>query len=104
MKEPKAIISKSGLVKYRKKRRGNGWKNHPKKGSIIASEPFRDTADIQKIKDAIDNPRELALFTIGINTAFRAYDLCQITAGNVRNLVISLSYGKIKLKKFVRSS
>ena len=61
--------------------------NRPKKGSTIKVEPISDTKDIKSIKKLIsDNPRNYALFTIGINTNLRAGDLCRITAGEVRNL------------------
>ncbi len=61
--------------------------NRPKKGSTIKVEPIRDAKDIKSIKKLIsDNPRNYALFTIGINTNLRAGDLCRITAGMVRNL------------------
>ena len=43
--------------------------------------------DIQIIKKLLaDNPRNYALFVLGINTNLRASDLCRITAGMVRYL------------------
>ena len=61
--------------------------NRPKKGCRIKAEPIRDTKDIKSIKKLLsDNPRNYALFTIGINTNLRAGDLCRITASTVRNL------------------
>lgn len=61
--------------------------NHPKKGSNIKVEPIRDIAVIQRIKrQLVNHPRNLCLFTIGINTAFRASDLLRIQIGHVRNL------------------
>ena len=61
--------------------------NHPKKGSKISVEPIRELKDIRSIKKLLkDNPRDYALFTIGINTNLRASDLCQITFSMVRDL------------------
>lgn len=61
--------------------------NHPKRGSHIRVEPIRDTKDIKAIKKLLaDKPRDLALFTIGINTNLRASDLLRLKAGQVRGL------------------
>ena len=61
--------------------------NHPKKGSTTKVEPIRSLNDIKSIKKLLqDNPRDLCLFTLGINTNLRASDLLQTTAGQVRNL------------------
>jgi integrase len=61
--------------------------NRPKKGSQIKVEPIRKKRDIESIKKMLsDNPRNQALFTIGINTNLRASDLLSIKAGQVREL------------------
>ena len=61
--------------------------NHPKKGSLIKVEPIRELKNIKAIKKFLhDKPRDLCLFTLGINTNLRASDLRQITAGMVREL------------------
>jgi len=61
--------------------------NHPKKDSTIKVEPIRELRDIKSIKKLLaDNPRDLCLFTLGINTNLRASDLLRITAGQVRHL------------------
>jgi integrase len=61
--------------------------NHPDTDSIISVEPIRNLKDIATIKKMLaDNPRDLALFVVGINTAFRAGDLLALTVGMVRNL------------------
>jgi integrase len=50
-------------------------------------EPIRELRDIKSIKKLLaDNPRDLCLFTLGINTNLRASDLLRITAGQVRHL------------------
>jgi len=64
-------------------------KNHPKKGSSIKVEPIRDLKSIRTIKKLLaDHPRNYCLFTLGINTAFRAGDLLSISAGQVRHLAV----------------
>ena len=61
--------------------------NHPKKGSSIKVEPIRDRAAIKRIKKLLaDQPRNLALFTLGINTAFRANELVAIDIDDVAHL------------------
>ena len=61
--------------------------NHPPKGSTIKVDPIRKIKDIKAIKKLLhDKPRDLCLFTLGINTNLRASDLLRITAGMVRHL------------------
>ncbi len=61
--------------------------NHPKKGSTIKVEPIRRLKDIETIKKLLsDRFRDLALFTIGINTNLRASDLLNLKVAQVRNL------------------
>lgn len=56
-----------------------GNPNHPKKGSTIKVDPIRKLKDIKAIKKLLANkPRDLALFTIGINTNLRASDLLRL--------------------------
>ena len=77
----------------------SGNQNHPKKGSTIKVEPIKELKDIGTIKKVLaDKPRDLALFTIGINTNLRASDLLQIKAGQVRSLKPNDSF-EIKEKK-----
>ena len=67
--------------------RWSGNKNHPKKGSKIKVEPIKKRKDIETIKKLLrDKPRDLALFTIGINTNLRASDLLRLKVGQVRHL------------------
>ena len=87
-------------------------KNHPKKGSTIKVDPIRDLNAIKAIKRMLsDSPRDLCLFTLGINTNLRASDLLSIKAGQVREsdeLVLKeKKTGKerrITLNKAVRAS
>jgi len=61
--------------------------NHPEKGSTIKVEPIRTLKDIKSIKRLLaDKPRDLCIFTLGVNTNLRASDLLKITVGMVRNL------------------
>ena len=63
--------------------------NHPKKGSSIKVEPIRDLAVIRQIKILLaEKPRDLCLFTLGINTAFRANELLSIRVGQVVHLKV----------------
>ena len=58
--------------------------NHPQKGSSIKVEPIRDLKAVKRIKKILaDNPRDLCLFTLGINTAYRANELLSVTVGQV---------------------
>lgn len=62
--------------------------NHPKRGSVIKVEPIRSRDSIRDIKDHLKHsgfygPRDLCLFTLGINTAYRATELLSITIGQV---------------------
>lgn len=58
--------------------------NHPKKGSQITVEPIRKLKDIKLIKKLLqDSPRNLCIFTLGINTNLRASDLLKIKAQDV---------------------
>ncbi len=66
--------------------KGQNW-NRPKPGDQIKVEPIRRKKDIDSIKKLIaGNPRDSALFTLGINTNLRASDLLKIRAGQVRDL------------------
>lgn len=61
--------------------------NHPPKGSRIKVEPIRSIKDVGTIRKLLQHkPRDLALFTLGINTNLRASDLLNLRVGQVRNL------------------
>ena len=58
--------------------------NHPPKGSHITVDPIRSLRDVKKIKKLLANQlRNLALFTLGINTNLRASDLLSIKVRDV---------------------
>jgi len=75
--------------------------NHPAKDSIITVLPIRNLKDIATIKKMLTNPRDYALFVVGINTAFRASDLLSLSVGQVRHLEPgdTLPVREIKTKK-----
>lgn len=53
--------------------------------SFMQVEPIRDMKDIKSIKKLLSSqPRNLLLFTLGINSALRASDILGITIGQVR--------------------
>ena len=61
--------------------------NHPKKGDQIRVEPIRSIEDIKSIKRVLsDRPRDLLLFTMGINNGLRTGDLLRLRVAEVQNL------------------
>lgn len=61
--------------------------NHPKKGQNITVEPIRDIKSINRIKRSLkDNPRDLLLFTLGINNGLRIGDLLKLRVEDVKDL------------------
>ncbi len=62
--------------------------NHPKKGSQIFVSPITNKRLIKCIKKNLENPRDLCLFVLGINTALRASDLLALTVDQVKYLAI----------------
>ncbi|GHV55487.1 integrase [Deltaproteobacteria bacterium] len=61
--------------------------NHPKQGSKILVHPIQNVKDIQSIKTYLsDNPRDLLLFTLGINNGIRTGDLLKLRVSDVKDL------------------
>jgi integrase len=61
--------------------------NRPAEGSFISVQPIKYVKELTTIKKSLgDNPRDFALFVVGINTAFRASELLALTIGQVRHL------------------
>ena len=61
--------------------------NRPRKGANIKVEPIRYLADIKRIKNLlVQRPRDLALFTLGINSPLRVSDLLGLTFDQVVGL------------------
>lgn len=63
--------------------------HRPAPGSSIKVQPIRLKRDIETIKNNLaENPRDFCLFTLGINTAFRANELLSLRVSQVRELAI----------------
>jgi integrase len=61
--------------------------HHPAPGSMLKVDPIRDKKAIERVKKLLrDHPRDLCLFVLGINTAFRANELLSLKVGQVRSL------------------
>jgi integrase len=61
--------------------------NHPAKGSKTMVGPIMDLKDIESIKKLLaDNPRDLLLFTMGINNGLRTGDLLRLKVKDVDHL------------------
>ncbi|MFK7822813.1 MAG: tyrosine-type recombinase/integrase [Oligoflexales bacterium] len=80
--------------------------NHPPPGSKIAVSPIRFKKDIKAIKKILkDEPRNLAMFTLGINTALRASDLLKLTYGQLASVkegeFFNINEKKTAKKRFV---
>ena len=74
----------------------------PKKGSCLKVQPIRSTKSIEKIRKHLkNNPRNLCLFSVGINTNLRASDLVRLRVGQVRYLKVGdlLHLNERKTKK-----
>ncbi|MBW1900242.1 MAG: PAS domain S-box protein [Deltaproteobacteria bacterium] len=64
--------------------------NRPARGSTIKVEPIRRAGDIEAIERLlVDNPRNLALFTMGINTNLRVGELLKIKIHQVQGLELT---------------
>lgn len=88
------------------KRSGSkGNENRPKPGDKIKVEPIRSKDGITAIKAMLeDSPRDLALLTLGINTAYRANELLSLRIADVRHLRTgdTLDIWQKKTKKYRR--
>lgn len=77
--------------------------HRPQQGSSIKVEPIRTKTAIANIKKILaDKPRDLCLFTLGINTAWRANELLSIRMGQVRgtNAGDTLELKQSKTRKY----
>lgn len=74
------IMPKNPLISSRNR-------NHPAKGSSIKVEPIRSLEAIAAIKALLaNNPRDLCLFTFGINTAYRAGEILSLKVAQVEHM------------------
>jgi integrase len=61
--------------------------NHPKSGSKILVHPIQNIKDIQSIKTLlVEKPRDLLLFTLGINNGIRTGDLLKLKVSDLKDL------------------
>lgn len=61
--------------------------NHPKPGSSTLVQPIRQMVDIQSIKKLLAaKPRDLLLFTLGINNGIRTGDLLKLKISDVKSV------------------
>lgn len=59
------------------------------KGNETTAQPITSLEKIAEIKELLkDRPRDYAIFTCGINTAFRASDLVSFTVGQFKKLKV----------------
>ena len=59
--------------------------NHPKNGSSTLVQPIRELSHIQSIKKLLaSRPRDLLLFTLGINNGIRTGDLLKLKISHVK--------------------
>ena len=67
--------------------------NHPKKNSNITVDPIRSLKEINRIKRSLkDNPRDLLLFTLGINNGLRIGDILRLKVKDVMHLQAGESF------------
>lgn len=63
--------------------------NHPAKGSKITVEPIRNLDHINAIKQLLaSRPRDLLLFTLGINNGIPSEKLLATSKGRILELVL----------------
>ena len=61
--------------------------NHPVKGSTIRVEPIRKVEDVTAIKELLkDRPRDLFLFTLGVNNGLRCGDILRLKVKDISYL------------------
>jgi integrase len=73
--------------------------NHPKKGQCITVEPIRDSKALAAISRMLSSqPRNLLLFTMGINYGLRTGDLLKLKVKDVSGLSVG-SYINIREPK-----
>lgn len=61
--------------------------NRPARGTTTTVSPIKEMKDIKSIKKLlVDNPRNLCLFILGINTNLRASDLLSLKVRDVKHL------------------
>lgn len=64
-------------------RKGTPVEDHPAHGSTITIEPLRTLEEVERVRSVLTSPRDLALFTLGVNTNLRATDLLALRSDQV---------------------
>jgi integrase len=73
--------------------------NHPDQGDDIKVEPIRNLKDIQNIKKNLQgNPRDFAIFVLGINTNLRGVDMLKLKVGQLRHVGVGEDFRIIEQK------
>jgi len=74
------------------------------KGRSVTTDPIKDLAVVQKIK-ALLTGRDLALWTVAVNSALRAGDLCALTWDDTEDdgttITLTLLEGKTKKRRVI---
>src|SRR5690625_2725036 len=66
-------------------------------------QPLKNKRDIERIKDALsDSPRNLLLFTIGINTALRVSDILSLRVRDIVDTHIMITEKKTGKRKRIK--
>lgn len=73
------------------------------KGRILTTEPLKSVDDVKRVREVIhDDPRALALFTLGTNSALRASDLLGLKRKDLRGNELFIRERKTgKLRRLV---
>jgi integrase len=70
------------------------------RGRILTTEPLKSATQVRRVRDVIeDDPRSLALFTLGVNSALRSSDLLGLKRTDLRGselLVRERKTGKLR--------
>lgn len=65
--------------------------------------PLKDKRDIERIRESLaDNPRNLLLFTVGINTALRISDILPLRVRDISDSHIEISEKKTGKRKRIK--
>ena len=77
----------------------NAKKPHPSRGRRIAVDPIRRLEDIELVKQRLrEEPRNLLLFTLGINTGLRMGDLLRLKVDTLAHLAAGESITLVEQK------
>jgi len=72
---------------------------HPAEGSTVTIEPLRSLEDVARVKAVLTNPKDLALFVLGVNTNLRASDLLALRGEQIDWMAGTLTLRESKTGK-----